>query len=168
MARAWSCQPALRATPHDSSSLRGEVRLARRISHPNVCRVYDIGEADGHQLLSMEYVDGEDLASLLRRIGRIPEDKHTIRDATCDPIAAEEGTLALLRAALVAPSSCREPRVGTARLIARAKEYLNGHYACRVRLTDVARYAGASQAHLTTALERQVYATFFAVGSLSS
>ena len=46
-----------------------EVRIARQISHPNVCRVYDIGELDGHPYLSMEYIDGEDLASLLRRIG---------------------------------------------------------------------------------------------------
>jgi len=52
-----------------------EVKLARQISHPNVCRVYDVGEVDGHHYLSMEYVDGEDLASLLRRIGRLPGDK---------------------------------------------------------------------------------------------
>jgi serine/threonine protein kinase len=51
------------------------VRIARQISHPNVCRVYDIGEAEGSTYLSMEYVDGEDLASLLRRIGRLPRDK---------------------------------------------------------------------------------------------
>jgi len=51
---------------------RGEVRTARQVSHPNVCRVYDIGEADGRQFLTMEYVDGEDLSSLLRRIGRLP------------------------------------------------------------------------------------------------
>jgi predicted Ser/Thr protein kinase len=54
---------------------RNEVRIARQISHPNVCRVYDIGEAEGSTWLSMEYVDGEDLASLLRRIGRLPPDK---------------------------------------------------------------------------------------------
>ncbi len=52
-----------------------EVKIARQISHPNVCRVYDVGEVDGHHYLSMEYVDGEDLASLLRRIGRLPNDK---------------------------------------------------------------------------------------------
>src|SRR5262252_4612203 len=52
-----------------------EVRIARQASHPNVCRVYDVGEIDGQQYLSMEYVDGEDLASLLKRIGRLPPDK---------------------------------------------------------------------------------------------
>ena len=49
-----------------------EVRHARGVSHPNVCRVYDVGEVEGQHFLSMEYVDGEDLASLLRRIGRLP------------------------------------------------------------------------------------------------
>jgi len=52
-----------------------EVRIARQVSHPNVCRVYDIGEYQGSTYITMEYVDGEDLASLLRRIGRLPADK---------------------------------------------------------------------------------------------
>ena len=63
---------------HDESLLerfRNEVRIARRVSHPNVCRVYDVGEVDGTTFFTMEYVDGEDLASLLRRIGRLPQDK---------------------------------------------------------------------------------------------
>lgn len=52
-----------------------EVRLARQIAHPNVCRVFDIGEEQRRHFLSMEYIDGEDLSSLLRRIGRLPKDK---------------------------------------------------------------------------------------------
>jgi hypothetical protein len=61
-----------------------EVRLARQVSHPNVCRVFDIGEISEtsdagktvtHTFLTMEFVDGEDLASLMRRIGRLPPDK---------------------------------------------------------------------------------------------
>ena len=55
--------------------LTTEIRTARQISHPNVCRVYDVGEVDGRRFLTMEYVDGEDLKGLLRRIGRLPEDK---------------------------------------------------------------------------------------------
>ena len=55
--------------------LFAEVRTARQVAHPNVCRVYDIGEADGRHFISMEYVDGEDLASLLRRIGGLPQPK---------------------------------------------------------------------------------------------
>jgi serine/threonine protein kinase len=52
-----------------------EVRVARQVSHRNVCRVYDIGEIDGQHFLSMELIKGEELASLLRRIGRLPADK---------------------------------------------------------------------------------------------
>ena len=52
-----------------------EVRVARQVSHPNVCRVYDIGEADGQHFISMEYIDGEDLASVLRRMGKPSADK---------------------------------------------------------------------------------------------
>jgi len=55
--------------------LLNEVRLARQITHPNVCRLYDVGEIDNQHFLSMEYVEGEDLGSLLRRIGRLPKDK---------------------------------------------------------------------------------------------
>src|SRR2546423_5778889 len=52
-----------------------EVRVARQVSHRNVCRVYDIGEVDGRHFLSMEFIKGEELSSLLRRIGRLPEGK---------------------------------------------------------------------------------------------
>jgi serine/threonine-protein kinase len=66
-----------------------EVRMARQVSHPNVCRVYDIGEAESLQFLSMEYVDGEDLASLLRRIGRLPVGKATqMARQLCSGLAA--------------------------------------------------------------------------------
>ncbi|MGH9810559.1 MAG: serine/threonine-protein kinase, partial [Terriglobia bacterium] len=67
--------PAVAAKPGLLERFHGEVRIARQVSHPNVCRVYDIGEAEGSAFISMEYVDGEDLGSLLRRIGRLPHDK---------------------------------------------------------------------------------------------
>ena len=67
--------PSLKQDSQQLSQFHNEARTARQVSHPNVCRVYDIGEADGHLFLTMEYVDGEDLSSLLRRIGRLPEDK---------------------------------------------------------------------------------------------
>src|SRR5690242_12027215 len=66
-----------------------EVRIARDISHANVCRVFDIGEANGVPFISMEYVDGEDLSTLLRRIGRLPQDKAIdIARQLCAGIAA--------------------------------------------------------------------------------
>src|SRR5215831_9246550 len=75
---------------------RNEVRVARQVSHPNVCRVYDLGEFEGLWFLSMEYVDGEDLGSLLRRIGRLPSDKALeIARKLCAGLAAahEKGVL---------------------------------------------------------------------------
>ena len=71
---------------------KNEVRIARRVSHPNVCRVYDVGDVDGQTFFTMEYVDGEDLASLLRRIGRLPQDKAVeIARQICAGLAAAHG-----------------------------------------------------------------------------
>jgi len=71
------------------SRFHSEVRIARQVSHPNVCRVFDIGDADGIPFLSMEYVDGEDLASVVRRIGRLSPDKATeIARQICAGLAA--------------------------------------------------------------------------------
>jgi len=61
--------------PNALARLLAEVRIARQISHPNVCRVYDVGEVGGEHFISMEYVLGEDLRSLLQRIGRFGADK---------------------------------------------------------------------------------------------
>ncbi len=66
------------ALAHDDVRLKmllDEVRVARRVAHPNACRVYDIGHHDDHTFLTMEYVDGEDLAVLLQRIGQLAGDK---------------------------------------------------------------------------------------------
>lgn len=73
-----------------------EVRVARQVSHRNVCRVYDIGEIDGRHFLSMEFIKGEELSSLLRRIGRLPSDKAVqIARQICAGLAAahENGIL---------------------------------------------------------------------------
>jgi RNA polymerase subunit RPABC4/transcription elongation factor Spt4 len=60
---------------HLLKRFRAEVRNARRVSHRNVCRVFDIGETEGLHYITMEYIDGDDLSVLLRRIGRLPSDK---------------------------------------------------------------------------------------------
>ncbi len=75
--------------PGRLAKFHNEVRIARQVTHPNVCRVYDIGEVDGLPYLSMEYLDGEDLASLLRRTGRLPPDQAaTIARKLCAGLAA--------------------------------------------------------------------------------
>jgi hypothetical protein len=88
--------PDVTGNPQALDRFRGEVRIARQVSHPNVCRVYDLGEIDGQLFISMEYVDGEDLGVLLRRIGRLPEPKALeISRKLCAGLAAahEKGVL---------------------------------------------------------------------------
>jgi serine/threonine-protein kinase len=87
---------ALQDRPDRVERFLDEVRTARQIAHANVCRVHDVGEVAGQHFLSMEYVDGEDLGSLLRRIGRLPSDKAVqIARQLCAGLAAahERGIL---------------------------------------------------------------------------
>ncbi len=56
--------------PSRKARFLNEARVALQITHPNVCRVHDIAEFEGRQFISMEYVSGEDLGSLLKRVGR--------------------------------------------------------------------------------------------------
>jgi len=88
--------PGLERDPALLERFLNEVRTALKVTHPNVCRVYDIGEVDGQHFLSMEYVDGEDLASLLRRIGRLPQERAVqVARQICAGLAAahEQGIL---------------------------------------------------------------------------
>ena len=66
-----------------------EVRLARQITHPAICRVFDVGEGTGEVFYSMELVNGEDLATLVRRMGRLPVEKVIdIGQQLCDGLVA--------------------------------------------------------------------------------
>jgi predicted Ser/Thr protein kinase len=92
-----------------------EVRMARQVSHPNVCRVYDVGESEGRLFLSMEFVDGEDMASLLRRIGRLPDDKAVeIAQQLCAGLAAAHRSGVLHRD--LKPSNVMIDGMGRARI----------------------------------------------------
>ena len=94
--RSSSCRGSSSTTRGRLAQLLDEVRAARTVSHPAVCRVYDVGQAEGRHFLSMEFIDGEDLASSLRRIGRFPMDKGLeIARQLCAGLAAvhEKGLL---------------------------------------------------------------------------
>ncbi|MEO6324249.1 MAG: bifunctional serine/threonine-protein kinase/formylglycine-generating enzyme family protein, partial [Thermoanaerobaculia bacterium] len=76
--------------------LLGEVRVARQISHPNVCRVHDVGEAEGLHFMTMEFIEGEDLGRLLARSGALPARRAVeIGCQVCEGLAAahERGVL---------------------------------------------------------------------------
>jgi eukaryotic-like serine/threonine-protein kinase len=49
-----------------------ELLLARQVTHPNVVRIHDLGELGSTKYLTMAYVEGADLATMLRREGRVP------------------------------------------------------------------------------------------------
>lgn len=51
------------------SRFRQEVKLARRVTHRNVARTFDIGEHEGERFLTMELVDGEPLDGMIARLG---------------------------------------------------------------------------------------------------
>ena len=52
-----------------------EAQLAARLQHPNVVSIYDTGEAEGRPFIVMEYVEGETLADVVRREGRLEPDR---------------------------------------------------------------------------------------------
>jgi tetratricopeptide (TPR) repeat protein len=75
--------------PDAREQILNEVRLARQITHPGVCRVFDVGTHADQIFFSMELVQGEDLAGLLKRVGRIPCEKVVdIGRQLCEGLAA--------------------------------------------------------------------------------
>jgi serine/threonine protein kinase/Tfp pilus assembly protein PilF len=54
---------------------RNELKFARKISHKNVCRMYDLNNEKGTQYITMEYVPGEDLKSTIIRVGQLSTGK---------------------------------------------------------------------------------------------
>jgi len=63
------------SSPEARERMLEEVRLARQITHPAVCRVFDVGETGSSLFYTMELVHGEDLNTVLRRVGRLPSEK---------------------------------------------------------------------------------------------
>jgi tetratricopeptide (TPR) repeat protein len=66
---------ALNSDPVAIDRFKREARAARRLSHPNIVRIHDLGENKGKKFISMEYIEGKDLKKILRTEGRIPEER---------------------------------------------------------------------------------------------
>ena len=69
-----------------------ELLLARQVTHKNVVRIHDLGEIDGIKYITMSYIEGEDLASLLKRDGKLPVPKalRIMRQVVSGLVAAHE------------------------------------------------------------------------------
>ena len=64
-------KPDIAADKKTIERFGNELKFSRKISHRNVCRMYDLGEHQGNHFITMEYVAGEDLKSMLRMMGRM-------------------------------------------------------------------------------------------------
>ena len=67
--------PDIAADERTIERFRNELKLARAISHRNVCRMFDLGREEGTYYITMEYISGEDLKSFIHRIGALPVGK---------------------------------------------------------------------------------------------
>src|SRR5687768_18071060 len=69
-----------------------ELLLARQVTHKNVVRIHDLGEIDGIKYITMSYIEGEDLSSVLKREGQlsVPRALHILRQVVSGLVAAHE------------------------------------------------------------------------------
>src|SRR5689334_5847665 len=82
-------RPDLTANPEILHRFKQELVLARQITHKNVVRIYDLGEAEGVKFITMEYVDGEDLRTILRRSGKLaPAEAVSVMQQVCRALDA--------------------------------------------------------------------------------
>ena len=68
-------KPEIAAYQGTIERFKNELKLARKIAHRNVCRMYDLNEEEETPYITMEYVEGEDLKSFIRRKGNLTEEE---------------------------------------------------------------------------------------------
>jgi eukaryotic-like serine/threonine-protein kinase len=68
-------RPDLAGDPAILARFKQELVLARQVTHKNIIRIYDLNEADGVKFITMEFIEGEDLRSILLREGKLPPQK---------------------------------------------------------------------------------------------
>ena len=89
-------RPELATDPAILQRFKQELILSRNITHKNVVRIFDLGEAEGIRFISMEYVDGEDLRTILRRQGKFaPAEAIAVVEQVCRALdsAHSEGVI---------------------------------------------------------------------------
>jgi tetratricopeptide (TPR) repeat protein/predicted Ser/Thr protein kinase len=82
-------RPNLALSSEILQRFKQELILARQVTHRNVVRIYDLGEADGVKFITMEYIEGRDLAGLLREKGKfLPKEATEIMEQVCRALEA--------------------------------------------------------------------------------
>jgi len=80
--------PEVAANEKTIMRFRNELKTARKISHKNVCRIYDLSKGQGIYYITMEYVSGEDLKSMVRMMGQLSIGKALfIAEQVCEGLA---------------------------------------------------------------------------------
>src|SRR5579863_1721542 len=82
-------RPELANQPEVLRRFKQELILARKVTHKNVIRIFDLGEADGIKFISMDFIEGQDLRSLLNQKGKLsPEEATAIMLQVCQALDA--------------------------------------------------------------------------------
>jgi serine/threonine protein kinase/Tfp pilus assembly protein PilF len=68
-------KPEIAADKKTIERFRNELKFARKIRHKNVCQMYDLNKEEGTHYITMEYVDGKDLKSMIRMMGQLSAGK---------------------------------------------------------------------------------------------
>jgi serine/threonine protein kinase/tetratricopeptide (TPR) repeat protein len=109
-------KPEIAADKKTLGRFSNELKLARQIVHKNVGRMYHLGEDKGTYYITMEYVSGEDLKSLIRRMGRIPTEKAISISKQISEGLSEAHSLGVVHRDLK-PSNIMIDRQGNARIM---------------------------------------------------
>ena len=82
-------RPQLASNPAILARFKQELLLAHQVTHKNVIRIYDFGDADGVKFITMEYVEGEDLRALIQEKNKFrPEEAVEIMQQVCRALEA--------------------------------------------------------------------------------
>jgi tetratricopeptide (TPR) repeat protein/predicted Ser/Thr protein kinase len=68
-------RPELTTNPEILKRFKQELILARQVTHRNVIRIFDLGQADGFKFITMEYLEGRDLRAVIREKGKLPPEE---------------------------------------------------------------------------------------------
>src|SRR5215470_7655064 len=82
-------RPELTTNPEILKRFKQELILARQVTHRNVIRIFDLGQADGFKFITMEYLEGRDLRSVIKEKGKLaPEEAGKIVLQICRALEA--------------------------------------------------------------------------------
>src|SRR5580692_12591235 len=82
-------RPEMASNPEILARFKQELLLAHQVTHRNVIRIYDLGEAEGLKFITMEFIEGKDLRSLIREKAKFtPEEAVDVIQQVCQALDA--------------------------------------------------------------------------------